>query len=97
MERLSDEEVLKVINLAKLNPETENIEELSYQLKQILNEVNKIEQLNISDTDILITPSPNKNIYYEDEVGIMLAKKDVLKNALIHDESYIEVVGVLND
>lgn len=97
MERLTDEEVLKVINLAKLNPKTENIEELSYQLKQILTEVDKIEKLTIDETDILISPSTNKNIYYSDEVGTMLDKKDVLKNAPKHDESYIEVVGVLND
>jgi len=98
MERLTDEEVIKVLKLAKLDPKTEDIEKLSYQLKEILNEIDKIEKLDIDqNTDVLITPSTNKNVYYDDKVGIMLDKKDVLKNALSHDDSYVEVVGVLND
>ena len=43
------------------------------------------------------TPSYNNNVYYEDKVGDMLNKSDVLKNAPKHDVTYIEVVGVLND
>ena len=98
MERLTDEEVLKVLKLAKLDKDIENIEELSYQLKQILDEVDKIEKLDIdNDTDILIAPSINSNVYYDDVVGSMLSKSEVLKNAPKHDLSYVEVVGVLND
>lgn len=97
MEKLTDEEVLKVLKLSKLDPNIEDIEKLKYQLKDILNEIDKIEKLDIDEQEILISPSTNKNIYYDDKIGIMLDKKDFLKNALSHDETYIEVVGVFND
>jgi aspartyl-tRNA(Asn)/glutamyl-tRNA(Gln) amidotransferase subunit C len=97
MEKLTDEEVLKVLKLSKLDPNIEDIEKLKYQLKDILNEIDKIEKLDIDEQEILISPSKNKNVYSDDKIGIMLDKKDVLKNALSHDETYIEVVGVFND
>ena len=62
MERLTDNEVLKVLKLAKLDPNMENVGELSYQLKQILNEIEKIEKLDIDEQDILIAPSNNLTI-----------------------------------
>ena len=97
MEKIKEEKNLKVLKLSKIDPNIEDIEKIKYQLKDILNEIDKIEELEIDEKDILITPSNNKNIYYEDEVGAMLDKKDVLRNALSHDETYVEVVGVLND
>lgn len=97
MEKLTEEEVLKVLKLSKLDPNIEDIEKLRYQLKDILNEIEKIENLNIDEKDILITPSKNTNQFYEDKIGIMLTKEDVLKNALSHDQNYVEVVGVFND
>lgn len=94
MNELTKEEVLHVAHLARINVSDEDIEKYKVQLKQILNEIERINEVNASD-DILISPTDNKNVYRED-VGID-EEVDVLKNAPKKSGNYIEIKRFVND
>ena len=97
MEKLEKEKVLHVASLAKLHLTEEEVEKFSYQLKDILTEIKKIEDVEIPDQDIVIAPCTNKNTYNEDTIGEMLSREEILKNANKKYGSYIAVTRALND
>ncbi|MFA5407655.1 MAG: Asp-tRNA(Asn)/Glu-tRNA(Gln) amidotransferase subunit GatC [Bacilli bacterium] len=97
MESLSKEKVLHVADLGRIAVSDEEIEAFGYGLKQILDEIEKINHLDIQTEDILISPTDNKNIYRDDEVLDMLTTDDAIKNAPQTKGNFIEVVRVVND
>lgn len=94
MNELTKEEVLHVSDLTKINITDEELKSYQVSLKQILDEVNRINEINI-EGDILISPSENKNIYREDE-GIT-DDVNVLKNAPKSSGNYIEIKRFVNE
>ena len=96
MKNLTEEQVLHVANLARLNVEPDEIAKYGIQLKDILTEINKINELDIED-EILISPITNQNMYREDEVKKGVTKEEIFANAKNNDGDYIIVPKVLND
>ena len=94
MDELTKEEVLHVAHLARIDVTEEDINKYKIQLKQILDEINRINELDVDD-DILISPTDNKNVYRED-VGIN-EDVDVLRNAPKKSGNYIEIKRFVND
>lgn len=94
MNELTKEEVLHVAHLARINVCDEDIEKYKVQLKQILNEIERINEVNVEE-DILISPTLNKNVYRED-IGIN-EEFDILKNAPKKSGNYIEIKRFVND
>lgn len=94
MNELTREEVLHVAHLARIDVTEEDINKYKIQLKQILDEINRINELDV-DGDILISPTDNKNVYREDE-GIN-EDVDVLRNAPKKSGNYIEIKRFVND
>lgn len=97
MEKLDREKVLHVATLAKLALNEEEIEKYSYQLKDIMTEMDRILNVEISDEDILIAPCTKEDTYNEDEIGEMLTREEILKNANKKYGSYIATSRALND
>lgn len=94
MNELTKEEVLHVAHLARISVSEEDIEKYKVQLKQILDEINRINEVNV-DEDILISPTLNKNVYRED-IGVD-NEVDILKNAPKRSGNYIEIKRFVND
>ncbi|MBQ6282499.1 MAG: Asp-tRNA(Asn)/Glu-tRNA(Gln) amidotransferase subunit GatC [Bacilli bacterium] len=94
MDELTKEEVLHVAHLARINVSDEDVEKYKVQLKQILNEMEKINEVDV-DGDILISPSNNKNEYRED-IGLD-SDVDILSNAPKRNGNYIEIKRFVND
>ena len=94
MDELTKEEVLHVAHLARIDVTEEDINKYKIQLKQILDEMNRINELDV-DGDILISPTDNKNVYRED-IGIN-EDVDVLRNAPKKSGNYIEIKRFVND
>lgn len=94
MNELTREEVLHVAHLARIDVTEEDINKYKIQLKQILDEINRINELDV-DGDILISPTDNKNVYRED-VGNN-EDVDVLRNAPKKSGNYIEIKRFVND
>ena len=85
---LTREEVLHVAHLSRIGVNEKDIDKYKVQLKQIMNEIERINELDV-DGDILISPTDNKNVYRED-IGIQ-ENVDVLRNAPKKSGNYIEI------
>ena len=96
-EKLSREEVLHVAELARISLTEEEIEKYRVQLKKLLNDVEKINEVEGYDNDILIACWEGNTELRKDEAGTMLTPKEVLENAPRHSGNYIEVPVVISD
>ena len=96
-EKLTKEEVLHVANLARIKVDENEIEKYQVELKQLLNDVEKINEVEGYDEEILIAPWDQDADLRCDEVGKMLEKEEVLKNVPNHSGNYITVPVVIGE
>ena len=97
MKKLKREEVLHVANLAKIELSEKDIEKYQVELKILLDEVEKINDVKGYDDEILIAPWSRETELRKDEEGEMLDPKRVIENAPKHSGNYIEVPVVINE
>ena len=95
--KLTREEVLHVAELARIKINEEEIEKYQIELQQLLNDVEKINDVQGYDDEILIAPWNEKTITRTDESGEMLNPKQVVGNAPRHSGNYIEVPVVIGE
>ena len=95
MKKLRREEVLHVANLAKIELSEKDIEKYQVELKVLLDEVEKINDVKGYDDEILIAPWSSETELRKDEEGEMLDPKQVIGNAPKHSGNYIEVPVVI--
>lgn len=95
MDKLSREEVLHVANLARLELTEEEIDTYAIKLKEILDEVDKIKDIEVLEDDVMISPNNNICVLTDDIQKDMISVSEVLKNAPCKYSDYIEVRGVL--
>ncbi len=94
-DKLSKEEVLHVLDLARLSGTDEEIEKYRSELKVMIDEIDKIKELNDFDEDLLIAPWVNNAIYRSD---MEIKNGDILKNVPNKKGNFIAVdVEVLKD
>lgn len=96
-EKLSREEVLHVAELARISLTDEEIEKYQVELKELLNDVEKINDVKGYDDDILIACWSDNTKLRKDEAGEMLDPKEVIGAAPRHSGNYIEVPVVISD
>jgi len=94
-EKLSREEVLHVAGLAKIKLTDEEVEKFQVQLKKLLKDVEKINDVVGFDDEILIAPWESDTVLRKDEPGSMLDPKEVVENAPRHSGNYISVPVVI--
>ncbi len=95
--KLTDEEILHVANLARIEIDEEEIENYKIKLKQILNAIEKMNEIKVNDEDILIAPIEHNATLREDEKGQMLTPEEVLKNAPNKSGDFIKVPVMISD
>ncbi len=95
--KLTKEEVLHVAHLARIKVEEEEIEKYQVELKQLLNDVDKIKEVDGYDEERMIAPWERDAVLRDDEPGEMLNPKEVLKNAPRHSGNYIAVPIVISE
>lgn len=96
-EKLTKEEVLHVAELARIAVTDEEIEKYQVELKKLLDDVEKINEVEGYDDEILISPWINNADLRADEEGKMLDPKQVLENAPRHSGNYIQVPVVIGE
>ena len=96
-EKLTREEVLHVANLARIKLTEKEIEKYQVELKKLLEDVEKINEVKGYDDDILIACWDSNTELRKDEEGTMLDPKQVIENAPRHAGNYIEVPVVISD
>ena len=94
-DKLSKEEVLHVAKLARISLTDEEIEKYRVELKELLNDVEKVNEVKGYDDDILIGCWEENTKLRSDSVGTMLDPKEVISNAPRHSGNYIEVPVVI--
>ncbi len=96
-DKLTKEEVLHVANLARIEITEEELESYQVKLKELLDQVNTVNEIDDNNTDYLIAPWQNNSEFREDSVGGMLDPKEVLKNTPRKSGNYIEVPVVISN
>ncbi len=96
MDKLTREEILHVAELARIKLTEEEIEKYRVQLKQLLNDVEKINDVKGYDNEILIACWEENTKLRKDESGEMLNPKEVIENAPRHSGNYIAVPVVIS-
>ena len=96
-DRLSKEEVLHVADLARIKLTDEEVEKYQIELKKLLDDVEKINNVKGYDDDILIACWENRTELRKDIAGDMLDPKEVVNNAPRHSGNYIEVPVVISE
>jgi len=92
---ISREEVLHIAKLARLSLSEEEITMYTHQLGDILNYVQKLNELNIDDVEPMKHILDMVNVLREDKDLPSLSREDVLKNAPEHDDEFFKVPRVL--
>ena len=96
-EILTKEEVLHVADLARISLTEEEISKYQKELKKLLDDVEKINEVKGYDDDTLIACWENNAELRKDESGEMLDPKEVVNNAPRHSGNYIEVPVVISE
>lgn len=90
------EEIVKhIADLAKLEIKEEEMNKYQKQLTDIMQDIEKIVNVEIPDVDIMISPCIKRNIFEEDKIGFHLSKENIFKNAKNVKGDYIAVVKVV--
>lgn len=97
MEKLTKEEVLHVAHLARINVSEEEIEKYQVELKQLLDDIDKIKEVENYDEELLIAPHEHNTELREDEEGKMLNEEEIMKNVPRHNDNFVEVPVMLNE
>ena len=92
---ISEEKVKHIADLAKLNVSDEEMSKYQQQLTDILTEIDKILKVDITNEEIMISPSDNRNVYSNDVIESHISREDALKNAKRVKGDYIIVPKVI--
>ena len=95
-DKLTKEEVLHVADLARIKLTEEEVEKYQVQLKKLLDDVEKINEVKGYDDEILISCWEENTKLRKDEKGEMLNPKEVLENVPRHSGNYIAVPVVIS-
>jgi len=94
---ITEENVLKVANLANLELNEEKLKKYTKQLSDILSEIDKITKADINEEEMLIAPTSKKDIndFESNETEKSLTKEEIFKNVSNHDRNYVIVKRVV--
>ena len=94
---LTKEEVLHVLNLARLEASEEEIEKYQVELKKMINEIDKIKELDDFDDELMIAPWSHDVTLREND-SLKIEEANVLENVPCKKGNFIAVdVEVLKD
>lgn len=96
-ERLSDEVVEHVASLARIEITEEEKEKYAYDLKKLLDEVEKISEIKNFDEELLITPVNHTVELRSDENKNTISFEEVKKNAPRTNGNFVEVPVMINE
>ena len=92
---IEKERVEHIADLAKLYISEEEMPKYQTQLSDILKEIEKIQDVDISNEDIMISPCEEINNFSEDIIENHISKDDMLINAKRKKGDYITVTKVI--
>jgi aspartyl-tRNA(Asn)/glutamyl-tRNA(Gln) amidotransferase subunit C len=93
--KITRELVLHIAELAHLKLKEEEIEKFQKELNQILEYVDKLNELDTSEVEPLSHPLPVINVMREDKLQKSVEREEALKNAPDSTEEFFKVPKVI--
>jgi len=93
---LSQETILHIAKLARLEFEGEELQSIQGDLEKIIGFMANLSKVDTSGVTPLIFMSDEKNVLREDEGFRTISKKEALQNAPKHDSDYFRIPKVLD-
>ena len=84
-----------IAELARLRFDEEELESYTAQLNQILEYVEKLNELDTENVEPLSHPVEGSNVFREDKVKESIHREDALRNAPEKDEMFFKVPKVI--
>lgn len=93
---VTKKDVEYIANLARLKFSDEELENFTSELNEILNYVEKLNELNTENIEPLSHPIENINVFREDQLKPSIDREEALKNAPSSTEEFFKVPKVIN-
>lgn len=97
MDKLTKEEVLHVAHLARIRVTEEEIENYQIELKKLLDEVDKIKEIEVSNQELLVTPVSHESILRSDSDTRSVEFNEIKKNVPVYNGNFVEVPVMVNE
>ena len=92
---VNDALIEKLAHLSRLEFAEEEKKEIKNDLEKMIGFIDKLNELDTTGVAPLLHMSENVNILRKDEVKGEIDKKDVFKNAPLHDDEFFKVPKVI--
>ena len=97
MDKLTKEEVLHVAHLARIKVTDDEIEKYQVDLKKLLDDVNKINDIEVDSDSLLVTPVEHESILRSDNDTRSIEFNDIKKNVPATTGNFVEVPVMVNE
>jgi aspartyl-tRNA(Asn)/glutamyl-tRNA(Gln) amidotransferase subunit C len=88
---INDALIDKLAHLSRLEFKDDEKQEIRKELEQMIGFFDKLNELDTTGVEPLSHMSDNVNVFRKDEVKGELKRKDVFKNAPLHDDQFFKV------
>jgi aspartyl-tRNA(Asn)/glutamyl-tRNA(Gln) amidotransferase subunit C len=92
---VNDELIDKLANLARLEFNPKEKEEIKKDLQQMIGFIDKLNELDTTGVEPLLHMSENVNVLREDEVEGSISREEAFRNAPLHDNQFFKVPKVI--
>ena len=96
-DRLTKEEVMHVANLARINVSEDEIEKYAKDLKILLNDVEKIKDIEVDTEELLVTPVDHESVLRDDSDTSSVSFNEIKKNVPATTGNLVEVPVMVNE
>jgi aspartyl-tRNA(Asn)/glutamyl-tRNA(Gln) amidotransferase subunit C len=93
--KVTDQLIDKLAMLSRLKFDEKEKQEIRQDLQQMIGFVEKLNELDLKDTEPLLFMSTETNVFREDEIQGSVSREQALKNAPLHDEQFFKVPKVI--
>ncbi|HMN24440.1 MAG: Asp-tRNA(Asn)/Glu-tRNA(Gln) amidotransferase subunit GatC [Ignavibacteriaceae bacterium] len=90
-------DIEKIAELAQLKFSEAELENFTPQMNEILNYMEKLNELDTENVEPLSHPIEQTNVFREDELKNSITTEEALKNAPAKDEHHFKVPKVIGD
>ena len=97
MDRLTNEEVMHVAHLARISVNEDEIDKYAVDLKKLLDEVDKIKDIETDSDDLLVTPVEYESNLRDDNDTSSVSFNDIKKNVPAVAGNFVEVPVMVNE
>jgi len=87
--------ITKVANLARIEIQENDVEELITDMNKILTFMEKLNELDTTGVEPLVYMNSDENIWREDVVDQKISVQDGLKNSAVHDDRFFFVPKII--